>query len=203
MKFILFMCIKSNMATATTEDIVELIKETEDIVMSLISTTEHFLDVDVPVCNWPRPLYNIDKYKRELRHNKKSIIKQLTNLNSWLLKHYETSFMYLDSGILLGLYRDGILLEDGDIDVRFGSLDDHPSYSYPISLNDVRQWGDPWTDWGHNPRSCTILDIKRIHTRLCREPISSFMAYKCPLNQLRSTYGPLWFLRLPYPLVGN
>ena len=46
-------------------------------------------------------------------------------------------FYVPDNGVLLGLYRDGVVLEDGDVDIRVQLFKpEHPQYKWPISLED-------------------------------------------------------------------
>jgi len=190
---LLFLCIKCNTATATAtaQDVTELIKEADDI----IGRIDHVF----PVCSWPLPLYAPDT-TRQMKHvKKKQVLAELRRLKNWH-DQKQGCFMYLDNGVLLGLYRDGVVLDDGDVDIRFGCIDDgHPPYRYPISLEDVRRWGDPWTDWGHHPRAPTHADITRIHRRLCVDPSTDFFVHDYPLvvEELKTAHGPLWFVRLP------
>lgn len=139
-----------------------------DVVKNSINRTKghHGAVIDLPDCNWPPPLY---PKRRGNTPDKKWEVMEKIQL--WFDNYKKDNVVfYLQSGGLLGLYRDGSLVPgDSDIDIRYGfkknalAADkrsllrmDHQS---TISFNALRQWGDPWNGFLFIHKKGTTDDI--------------------------------------------
>lgn len=168
---------------------------------------------DHGICTFPQPLYNENKryttFKRMGLVKRKELIRIMDNLHQFSDFNKDTMFMYLDSGVALGLYREGTLKEDGDVDVRYGFAvntflklpDTKNAVGLTISMNNVAKWGDfANPKVGPGPRSLSAAKITAINSMLCtihRDNLT-FKMHRDQKETLRRTYGPLWFVRLPF-----
>ena len=74
-----------------------------------------FVEADMKSCDWPPPLYpSTPSLHTEL-------FSSLAELRRQFVMHPETSFAYIDSGGVLGLYRDGnmVIPGDSDLDIQY------------------------------------------------------------------------------------
>jgi len=163
-------------------------------------TKKQFSNIE---CSFPSPLY---ESKRKM--SEKKIMESKAALNElfqFFSSHNTTSFAYIDCGMSLGIYRENMWWEDGDVDIRFGhnkatlSIPKVPRF---FSLNNVEVWGDPWSSYG-KARKPTSNEIKSIQSNLCIYDIPSvgpFYLYKHPYlkRHITNLYGPFWFIRLPF-----
>jgi len=109
----------------------------------------------------------------------------------------------------LGLYREGTLKEDGDVDVRYGFAMNKPlilpatknAAGLKISLNNVATWGDPANpNIGPGPRSLSVEEVASVNSQLCTVTVnnSTFSMFRDQKEMLRRFYGPVWFVRMPF-----
>ena len=148
-------------------------------------------------CNWPAPLYP---------ETKKRPIASLSVVQKWLVKHRSTVVAYLQSGVLLGLYRDGTaIMNDNDIDIRFGVMGNNAKirkqllalkrHDSKLSFNDMRRWGDFSNYISKNNISDQLLT--ELSERLCLAARSPIQTLNNARQDLEGEYGPFWFVKVP------
>jgi len=165
-------------------------------------------------CTFPVPLYNdTGRYHATFKRMDTSKRNELLQIMDKLFRFSEVNnksmFMHLDSGMALGLYREGTLKEDGDVDVRYGFAMNKPlilpatknAAGLKISLNNVATWGDPANpNIGPGPRSLSVEEVASVNSQLCTVTVnnSTFSMFRDQKEMLRRFYGPVWFVRMPF-----
>lgn len=152
----------------------------------------------LPSCNWPAPLYP---------QTKKRQIDSLSIVQKWLVAHRSTAVAYLQSGVLLGLYRDGTaMLKDNDIDIRFGVMGNNAKIrkqllalkrqDSELSFNDMSAWGDFSNYISKNNVDDQLLT--ELSERLCLAARSPIQTLNNARQDLENEYGPFWFVKVPF-----
>lgn len=150
-------------------------------------------------CDWPPPLY-----PQNGRKPSASVASGLRKLRRVLQKHRRTTFSYIDSGMALGVYRDGGMVPgDSDIDVRWGSSVpvQRPKGLDPLfSLNDYARWGDKWTRRVLHAKHVSEADVAAVWQDLCLHPVVGYYMHRSAMQRraLERTYGAAWFVRMPF-----
>jgi len=159
---------------------------------------------NIKACNWPPPLYG----KPNRSSNPGSIL-GMSKLQKWAEKHRSDSVLYLQSGGLLGLYRDGVLIPgDSDIDVRYGfkntvsKSDKSELFKLQtglLSLNSLWEYGDPWNSFLIILKN-TVTDnvIEELQRSICLPDRSPLQTHSHTRGELEFTYGPQWFIKMPW-----
>jgi len=120
----------------------------------------------------------------------------LEAVDRWAQKYRDEAVIYLSSGALLGLYRDGRLIPgDSDIDFRYGIVvgNDKAAVAreelnelnkkYPIlSFNDLYEWGD--YVHGLHRQDINKAVLMELSSRLCLVPTDR-SRFKVPLPTLQ------------------
>lgn len=141
-------------------------------------------------------------------------------LQEWAMKHRRDTVMYLQSGVLLGMYRDGgFIKDDNDIDIRFafrnndfGDLGMEEfelilSLDEKLAFNNLYMWGDIVNGFytvnvgqfkvGGVNMSNKVME--HLSKELCMPPRSSpFMTHKYTRAEMEFEYGPFWFVKLSF-----
>ena len=175
--------------------------------MPLALQDEATTPVDGPTraggCDWPNPMY--PPYKRKPRA---SVGRGLQTLRQLFEKHRATAFSYIDSGVALGMYRDGALIPgDSDIDVRWGAssplkLPKKKTLDPLFSMNNFGKWGDKWTRRVLHPTKLSKADVAKVWGDLCLLSIvdaQGYCVHKAVMQRraVERTYGAAWFVRMP------
>ena len=158
-----------------------------------------------PVCeHWPPPLYP-NSAPTPPRHTE-----TMTAIQDWTWRHRDDSVVYLQSGGLLGMYRDGALVAgDSDIDIRCGFLkkvskDDKKGLwklkGSTTSFNDLTVWGDKWNGFTViYPNEVTDATVRELQSLMCMPPRSSpLQTHKYARLEIEFVYGPQWFIKMPW-----
>jgi len=133
-------------------------------------------------------------------------MKKLTEIQRWADKNKD-SLVYIVSGGLLGMYRDGALISyDSDIDIRYDipkkKKSDFLKFKYgKLSLNALKTWGDHWNGfWYINPEDINRSFIDKFNNELiCKPPRSSpIQTHIHTRIEIEYTYGPAWFIRMSF-----
>ena len=176
--------------------------------MPLALQDEATTPVDGPTraggCDWPNPMY--PPYKRKPRA---SVGRGLQTLRQLFEKHRATAFSYIDSGVALGMYRDGALIPgDSDIDVRWGAssplkLPKKKTLDPLFSMNTFGKWGDKWTRRVLHPTKPSKADVAKVWGDLCLLSIvdaQGYYVHKAVMQRraLERSYGAAWFVRMPF-----
>jgi len=156
-------------------------------------------DTFFPKCVWPKPLYPKSNWKALSSTKKEKVIAALNILKNKVIDD-QKYFMYVDSGMVLGLYRDGKWVEDGDIDVRYGHVDGQVMSQSMLSMNNVNKYGAFWpSNLMNSVRNPTISEVAYIRNRTCIHDSMIVLEQKYMVDFFESYYGPSWFVKLPNP----
>ena len=151
-----------------------------------------------PSCSWPPPLYP-NKHTTPEKHMKK-----LTKIQQWA-ENNKDSLVYLVSGGLLGMYRDGALISyDSDIDIRYNvpKKKKHNFMKFKsgkLSLNALEKWGDHWNGfWYIDPKDINDDFVSKFNKDLICKPSRSspIQTHIHARLEIEYTYGPAWFIRM-------
>lgn len=156
-------------------------------------------DTFFPKCVWPKPLYPKSNWKALSSTKKEKVIAALNILKNKVIDD-QKYFMYVDSGMVLGLYRDGKWVEDSDIDVRYGHVDGQVMSQSMLSMNNLNKYGAFWpSNLMNSVRNPTISEVAYIRNRTCIHDSMIVLEQKYMVDFLESYYGPSWFVKLPNP----
>ena len=153
-------------------------------------------------CSWPPPLYpNKDKTSQKY-------MKRLTQIQNWAESNKDSALVYLVSGGLLGMYRDGALISyDSDIDIRYAVSNKQERAELSklklgiTSLNDMKKWGDHWNGfWYIEPEEVNDDLIDKFNRNyICKPSRSSpIQTHIHARKEIEYTYGPFWFIRMSF-----
>jgi phosphorylcholine metabolism protein LicD len=153
-------------------------------------------------CSWPPPLYP-NKSKTPQKD-----MKRLMEIQKWAESNKDSALVYLVSGALLGMYRDGALISyDSDVDIRY-AVSKNGMYSKLkkfknsfISLNDMKKWGDHWNGfWYIEPKEVNNDLIAKFNKEfICKPSRSSpIQTHIRTRTELEYEYGPAWFIRMTF-----
>tara|TARA_B110000977_G_scaffold194922_1_gene272418 strand:- start:1470 stop:6215 length:4746 start_codon:yes stop_codon:yes gene_type:complete len=151
-------------------------------------------------CAWPPPLYP-NKAKTPQKY-----LKRLAEIQKWA-ENNKDSLVYLVSGGLLGMYRDGALISsDSDIDIRYDvpkkkKADFLKFKSGKLSLNALKKWGDHWNGFRYiNPEDINDDFVAKFNKDLICKPLRSspIQTHIHTRVELEYAYGPAWFIRMTF-----
>jgi len=167
------------------------------------NVTEH---AKVRECSWPPPLYpNKD-------NTPPKYMKRLAQIQKWAEAHKHSALVYLVSGGLLGMYREGALISyDSDIDIRYAVSSKKERVELSnlklgiISLNDMERWGDHWNGfWYIEPKEVNDVFIAKFNKEfICKPSRSSpIQTHINTRKELEYNFGPTWFIRMSFKHTG-
>ena len=164
-----------------------------------------------PNCSWPLPLYPNAKQQPQ------KYLNTLKSIQLWSEQNNDDVVLYLQSGGLLGLYRDGTLIPtDSDIDIRIElkrNIDSKRKSKLKaqlamfkkklpkLSFNYLSTWPDIRNGFWHIKTTDVNDDlIDRFNEMyICMPPRSSpIQTHVYTRKELEHTYGPFWFIRMSF-----
>ena len=154
-------------------------------------------------CSWPPPLYP-NKSKTPEKY-----MKRLTKIQQWAELNKDSVVIYLQSGSLLGMYREGGLIPgDSDIDIRYTVSNEKKQAELFelklkfISLNALKTWGDHWNGfWYIEPEDINGDFIAEFNKKnlICKPSRSSpLQTHIHTRTEIEYSYGPTWFIRMSF-----